>query len=180
MDNTGQGQMEILSELASSQFSDQQSLVDSTSLSKGAVSTNLSKLEDRNLVERGDDISIDREGLKAHYREHLEGFLGNDPELSDETRKIRREVKKRIKEIIEDQNVEEVLLELLRSSVGREDLESLNSVFKETDRILRELPNKNKEIKLLAAVTDFSTEMLESSEADQIVEEILQEVENEQ
>jgi len=175
LDKIGKGQLEVLSVLSQNEELKHKEIVRHSSLSKGAVSNNIEKLVEKDLVNRNDKISLNMEKLLELYREHLETFLIRDSSEPDQMNDSRTFVKRNISEIMEDQEIENTLKTVLSTSREREDLESLNSVFKETDRVLRETAEKN-ETKLIGIVTDKSNTVKENSQIIGEAKKILNEV----
>lgn len=165
-DNTGKGQLEILSILAQEPGLKQKEITQRSSLSKGSVSSNVGKLKDKNLIQ--DDsgsLEINPEKVLGFYREHLEEFLirkKNDPK---ELNEIRTLTKKEITEIFEthEEEIWSIINSVLSQSRERSDIESMNSVFKETDRTIREYvtSKENSNLKLIAITTDKSYSIIE-------------------
>ncbi|WEL23336.1 MarR family transcriptional regulator [Candidatus Nanohalovita haloferacivicina] len=174
-DNTGKGQLEILSALAHNSPQRQSELVENTSLSKGAVSNNVKKLRDKKLVEGEKELDINLEKIQQLYREHIETFLVRRSEEPNQLNELRTFVKKNISEQVTSQRVQDTIIEVLRVAKNREDLESLNSVFKETDRVLRETEG---EAKMLGLITDRSNAFIDNSKIEEEAEKILDEVQN--
>lgn len=168
-DNTGKGQLEVLSALAEESPLRQKDITEKTSLSKGSVSANVSKLKDKELIsEESGNLEINSQKILSFYREHLEEFLirkKNDP---DELNEIRTLTKKEINEIFEthEEEIWDIIREVLSQSRERSDIESMNSVFKETDRAIREYVTSkdNSDLKLIAIATDKSYSLIENIE----------------
>jgi DNA-binding MarR family transcriptional regulator len=184
-DNTGKGQLEVLSALAEESQLLQKDIAEKTSLSKGSVSANVNKLKEKELISDEDgDLEISSEKVLSFYREHLEEFLirkKNDPE---ELNEIRTLTKKEINHIFETHGEEiwSIIREILSQSRERSDIESMNSVFKETDRAIREyVTAEESDLKLIAITTDKSYSVIEQlDETDNLKEarKILDEAKN--
>lgn len=164
-DNTGKGQLEVLSALAEESPLRQKDIAEKTSLSKGSVSANVNKLKDKGLIsKKAGDLEISSEKVLSFYREHLEEFLirkKNDPE---ELNEIRTLTKKEINQIFETHGEEiwSIIQEIMSQSRERSDIESMNSVFKETDRAIREyVTAEESDLKLIAIATDKSYSIIE-------------------
>lgn len=164
--NTGKGQLEVLSALAEEPELRQKDITKKTSLSKGSVSANVDKLIEKEFIEEDSDIlRLNSDKILSFYREHLEDFLirkKNDP---DELNEIRTLTKKEIAEIF-DTHKEEIwgiISEVMAQSIERSDIESMNSVFKETDRVIREYVTsvKDSDLKLIAIITDKSYSIID-------------------
>lgn len=166
IDNTGKGQLEVLSALAEEPNLRQKEIVDKTSLSKGSVSSNTNKLVEKDLVNKDSGIlRLNSDMILSFYREHLEEFLirkKNDP---DELNEIRTLTKKEIAEILKthEEEIWSIINEVLSQSRERSDIESINSVFKETDRAIKEYvtSKKNSDLRLIAITTDKSYSIIE-------------------
>lgn len=174
-DNTGKGQLEILSVLAGDSGLRHSDIHEASTLSKGAVTNNLEKLREKELVEGGTEISINSEKLRELYREHLEEFLIREQEEPSELNELRTEAKRNMPEIIAQEEIVESILSVLENSQKRSDLESLNSVFKEADRIFRETA-KNQELKIIGLITDKSNAIKDNSEIAEEAQKVLNEV----
>lgn len=174
-DNTGKGQLEVLSVLAERPNQRQSEIVENSSLSKGAVSNNVNKLRDKDLIEAEEELRVNEVRLLNLYREHLETFLIREKEEPSELNDLRTYTKKNISEIIENEELVETLNSILSSATKRQDLESLNSVFKETDRVLRETSD-NLEMRTIAITTDKSNTFTDNPEIAEEAQEILEEV----
>jgi len=170
----GEGQLEVLSVLADQGKLKHKKIVRDSSLSKGAVSNNVEKLGEKNLLIRNDEIKLDKERILKLYREHIESFLVRDSESPEELNDTRTFVKKNIREIIQQKEIENILLSVLSQARNRQDLESLNSVFKETDRVI--LETCENEGKLIGIVTDKSNNITENPEIAEEAQRILNEV----
>lgn len=174
-DNTGKGQLEVLSVLAERPGQRQSEIVETSSLSKGAVSNNVNKLRDKDLIEGEDKLQVNEERLLNLYREHLETFLIREKEEPSELNDLRTYTKKNISDIIENEEIVETFNSILSQASKRQDLESLNSVFKETDRVLRET-TENLEMRTIAITTDKSNTVTENTEIAEQAQKILDEV----
>lgn len=174
-DNTGKGQLEVLSVLAERPKKRQSEIVETSSLSKGAVSNNVNKLRDKNLIQGENELAVNEERLLKLYREHLETFLIRETDAPSELNDLRTYTKKNISEIIQNEELVEALNTILSQASKREDLESLNSVFKETDRVLRET-SENLEMKTIAITTDKSNTVTDNPEIAEEAQKILDEV----
>lgn len=160
--DTGRGQLEALSLLAKYQGSRQKKLVQEGRLSKGQVSSNLQKLQEKGLVrEEEKNYFLCEEELLKYYREHVETFLSRRSGVSKEKKEVRKICKERLEEVLDEEKISEVVVEILKDARTREDLESLNSVFKEVDRVLREVPEKNPELDILIEALDTSNEYID-------------------
>lgn len=160
-DNTGQGQLEVLSVLAENPEIAQKQIVDLSSLSKGSVSSNVRKLKDKKLVtEKSSILRINDNRVLSLYREHLEEFLIRDSGDPEEINEIRTLTKERIDDIFEEKEefLNKTIGRILVQAQERSDIESLNSVFKETDRILREYSTSkdDTDLELIGIVADKS------------------------
>lgn len=175
---SGKGQLIILSSLAREPDQQQNQLVENTILSKGSVSNNVRKLREKGLLEGEDQINLNQDKILKHYREHIEAFLVRDSSDPEQLNDVRTEVKTRVTEIIDLPELEEYLIAVLGEAQDREDLESLNSVFKETDRVIRETANSI-DLKMIGLVTDKSNQIVEKSKIAEESEKILEEVSNE-
>jgi DNA-binding MarR family transcriptional regulator len=173
--NTGKGQLEVLSVLTEKPKQRQSEVVENSSLSKGAVSNNVSKLREKDLIEGRDELRVNEERLLNLYREHLETFLVREKDEPSELNDLRTYTKKNISEIIENEELVETLNSILSKAKKRQDLESLNSVFKETDRVLRETFD-NLEMKTIAITTDKSNTVTDNPEIAEEAQKILDEV----
>jgi DNA-binding MarR family transcriptional regulator len=171
-DNTGKGQLEVLAERPNQRQSE---IVENSSLSKGAVSNNVNKLRDKNLIEDEGSLRVNEERLLNLYREHLETFLIREKEEPSELNDLRTYTKKNISDMIENEEIVETLNSILSQASKRQDLESLNSVFKETDRVLRET-TENLEMRTIAITTDKSNTVTENTEIAERAQKILDEV----
>ncbi|MBC5793539.1 MAG: MarR family transcriptional regulator [Nanohaloarchaea archaeon] len=169
IDNTGQGQLEVLGVLTDQQDLRQKDIVRISSLSKGSVSSNVAKLEEKDLIKTNSGIlKINREKILSFYREHLENFLIRDKNDPEELNEIRTLTKKEIEEIFETHKEElwSIISKVLSQAGERSDIESINSVFKETDRAIREYVTSKdgSDFKLIAIVTDKSYSLIENLE----------------
>lgn len=173
-DNTGKGQLEVLSVLAERPEQRQSEIVENSSLSKGAVSNNVNKLRDKDLIRGEEKLQVNAERLLNLYREHLETFLIRDKDEPSDLNELRTYTKKNIAELIENEEIVETLKSILSQASKRQDLESLNSVFKETDRVLRET-SENVEMRTIAIATDKSNTVTENVEITEEAEKILEE-----
>ena len=174
-DNTGKGQLEVLSVLAGKPEQRQSEIVENSSLSKGAVSNNVNKLREKNLIEGQEKLRVNEERLLELYREHLETFLIREKDAPSELNNLRTYTKKNISSIIENVEIVETLNPILSQASKRQDLESLNSVFKETDRVLRET-SENLEMRTIAITTDKSNTVTDNIEIAERAQKILDEV----
>lgn len=174
-DNTGKGQLEVLSVLAERPNQRQSEIVENSSLSKGAVSNNVNKLRDKNLIEDEGGLRVNEDRLLNLYREHLETFLIREKDEPSELNELRTYTKKNISSIIENEELVETLTSILSQAMKRQDLESLNSVFKETDRVLRET-SENLEMRTIAITTDKSNTVTDNPEIAEQAQKILDEV----
>lgn len=174
-DNTGKGQLEVLSVLAEEPEQRQSEIVENSSLSKGAVSNNVNKLRDKDLIEGEDKLQVNEERLLNLYREHLETFLIREKDEPSELNDLRTYTKKNISEIIESKELVETLKSILSQATKRQDLESLNSAFKEADRVLRET-SENLEMRIIAIATDKSNTVTDNTEIAEEAQKILDEV----
>jgi len=174
-DNTGKGQLEILSVLARDSGLRHSDIYEASTLSKGAVTNNLEKLRDKSLIRGDTEISVNSEKLIELYREHLEEFLIREQEEPSELNQLRTEAKRNMPEIIAQEEIEKTMLSVLENSQKRSDLESLNSVFKETDRIFRETGDKT-ELRMIGLITDKSNGVTDNSEIAEEAQKILNEV----
>lgn len=168
-DNTGKGQLEVLSALASQENLRQKDIVERSSLSKGAVSGNVGKLKEKNLIlEENGELQINSQKILSHYREHLEGFLTRSKNDSEELNEIRTLTKKEIADILEthEEEIWNIIRTVISQSSERSDLESMNSVFKETDRVIREYITSKEDsgLKLIALSTDKSYSIIDNLE----------------
>lgn len=174
MDKTGSGQLEILSALAEEPGLRQKEIVGRTSLSKGSVSNNVRKLREKELLEGEEELGLNEERLLELYREHVEIFLARKSSEPEELNELRTHVKKNMSAIIAEDEVLKVLKSVLGSASGREDLESINSVFKEVDRVLYETAGS--EAQMIGYVTDRSNSVGENpviaEEAQRILDEV--------
>ena len=166
-DNTGKGQLEILSVLAQEPNLKQKEITQRSSLSKGSVSANVGKLKDKNLIkDDSGNLRINSDKILAFYREHLEEFLIRKKNNPEELNEIRTLTKKEITEIFEthEQEIWSIINSVLSQSRERSDIESMNSVFKETDRAIREYvtSKENSDLKLIAITTDKSYSIIEN------------------
>ena len=175
LDKTGKGQLEVLSVLAEHGELRHKEIVENSTVSKGAVSNNVEKLAERSLVNKDEEISLNSDRLLQLYREHIEAFLVRDSSEPDSLNNTRTYVKKNISEILESDSISDILNSVLAEAGERQDLESLNSVFKETDRILRETAEKP-EVKLIALSTDKSNTVTDNPKIAEEAEKILNEV----
>lgn len=156
LDNTGKGKLEIISILAEEPLK-QKEIVKESSMSKGSVSANIQKLEKNNLIIRENEIKLNQYKLIELYREHLETFLIRKNTEPEDLNNLRTYMKENFAKMIKanSQELTEVILNVLKEAKSREDLESLNSVFKETDRIIRET-EKNNKLEIIGLITDLS------------------------
>ena len=164
-DNSGKGQLEVLSVLAEEPGLKQKEITEKSSLSKGSVSFNTKKLKEKGLItEDSGTFEVNQEKILSFYREHLEEFLIRKQKYPEELNEIRTMTKKEITEIFEIHKDEiwEIIEQILSLSRNRSDIESLNSVFKETDRAIREYVTSkdNSDFRLIAIVTDTSYSIL--------------------
>lgn len=163
----------MLSALAKTDSLRQKDIVGRTSLSKGTVSNNVRKLEEKNLVEKEEKVMLNVDQLLKTYREHVESFLireSSDPETLND---LRTHLKKNISEVMESEKVEETLIAVLAEASERQDLISLNSVFKETDRTLSNIGTKEK---LIGLATDKRTVLVDGEKLSEEAEKVLEEV----
>jgi DNA-binding transcriptional regulator GbsR (MarR family) len=171
---TGRGQLEALSLVTEYEGSRQKKLVQEGTLSKGQVSSNLRKLQEKGLVmEEEKNYFLNKEELLKYYREHVETFLSRRSGVTEEKKQVRKICKERLEEILEKEKISKVLVEILKDARTREDLESLNSVFKEVDRVLREVPEKNLELDILIEALDTSNEYIDGKNTSQhLIDEV--------
>jgi predicted transcriptional regulator len=171
---TGRGQLEALSLVTEFEGSRQKRLVQEGMLSKGQISSNLQKLLEKGLVRKEEkNYFLNEEELLKYYREHVETFLSRRSGVTEEKKEVRKACKERLEDILDEEKISEVLVEVLRDARTREDLESLNSVFKETDRILREVPEKSLELEILIEALDTSNEYIEGKNtSQQLIDEV--------
>lgn len=174
-DKTGKGQLEVLSALAENPGLRQNEIVEETSLTKGAVSNNVKKLREKELIEGEKKLDIREDRLKSLYREHLEGFLLREKSDPDELNDLRTYLKKNV-DVVSEEGIDEVLREILASANRRQDLESLNSVFKEADRVMRE--SEDQRLRIIGLISDKSSSVFENSKVAEEAEKILDEVQN--
>jgi DNA-binding MarR family transcriptional regulator len=175
LDKTGKGQLEVLSALAEEPELQQKEIVGKTTLSKGAVSNNVRKLKEKNLVKEDEKLELNKKRIRELYREHLETFLIRESSEPDELNDLRTHFKRTIQNIISSDLATEKLLSVLGKARERQDLESLNSVFKETDRVLRETSETTEE-KMIGIATDKSNTVIENSRIAEEARKILDEV----
>ncbi|MFB6158876.1 MAG: MarR family transcriptional regulator [Candidatus Nanohalobium sp.] len=175
--NTGRGQLKVLSVLAEKEGElKHKEIVERSSLTKGAVTNNIQKLKEKNLVlEESNKLNETR--LVELYREHLETFLIRESSEPEQLNELRTYVKKQIPELIDKPEIKQTLLSVLENSRKRTDLESLNSVFKETNRIFRE-ETEDKQVKMLGLVTDKSNTIKKNPKVAKEAEKVLNEVTN--
>ncbi len=174
LDKTGLGQLEALSALTREQEMRHKDIVDASSLSKGAVSNNLEKLREKNLVEGETDISLNKEKVLKLYREHLETFLIRNSSEPEELNELRTYFKT-TKTVVENEELQDLVLSVLENAREREDLESLNSVFREVDRVIRETETDT-ELSIIGLITDKSNQVTENPEIVSEAEDMLNEV----
>jgi DNA-binding MarR family transcriptional regulator len=174
LDKTGSGQLEVLSALTDEPVMRHKDIVEASSLSKGAVSNNLEKLRDKKLVEGETDISLNEDKILKLYREHLEAFLIRDSSEPEELNDLRTYFKTE-KKVIENEGLQDLVLSVLKNARDREDLESLNSVFREVDRVIRETET-NTELSIIGLITDKSNQVTENPEIVSEAENMLNEV----
>ncbi len=171
--STGKGQLEVLSSVSEHEGSRQKKLAEESTLSKGQVSSNIGKLKEKHLISEEDNrYYLDDEKLLAFYREHVETFLSRRSGVSVEKQEIRKICKQRLEEILDEETISEVLTCLLKDARKREDIESLNSLFKEVDRILVEIEG-NKNLEILTHALDTSDEYIKNNNTtSQLLEEV--------
>lgn len=174
LDKTGSGQLEVLSALTEEPEMRHKDIVEASSLSKGAVSNNLEKLRDKKLVEGETDISLNQERILKLYREHLEAFLIRDSSEPKELNDLRTYFKTE-ETVIENEDLQDLVLSVLKNAREREDLESLNSVFREVDRVIRETET-NTELSIIGLITDKSNQVTENPEIVSEAKNMLNEV----
>jgi DNA-binding MarR family transcriptional regulator len=167
--DTGKGQLEVLSVLASQKNLRQKDIVERSSLSKGAVSNNVEKLKEKELImEEDGKLRVNSEKILSYYREHLEEFLIRSKNGSEELNEIRTLTKREVTDILEthEEEIWDIMKEVISESHGRGDLESMNSVYKETDRAIREYvtSKENSDLRLIAISTDKSYSIIEDLE----------------
>jgi DNA-binding Lrp family transcriptional regulator len=175
LDKTGSGQLEVLSVLAEDSELRHKDIVEASSLSKGAVSNNLEKLRDRNLVSGETVISINKDRLFKLYREHLEIFLIRDSSEPEELNNLRTYFKTEQKDITENEGLQDLILSVLENARERDDLETLNSVFKEVDRVIKETET-NTEVSIIGLITDESDQVTDNMEIVSEAKDMLNEV----
>jgi DNA-binding MarR family transcriptional regulator len=166
--------LEALSALTREQEMRHKDIVDASSLSKGAVSNNLEKLRDKNLVRGETDISLNKEKVMKLYREHLETFLIRHSSEPEELNDLRTYFKT-TKTVVENEELQDLILSVLENAREREDLESLNSVFREVDRVIRETETDT-ELSIIGLITDKSNQVTENPEIVSEAEDMLNEV----
>jgi DNA-binding MarR family transcriptional regulator len=178
-DNTGKGQLEIISILAQKDLK-QKGIVEEGTLSKGSVSANVKKLEKKDLVNKENSkYSLDLDKILELYREHLETFLIRKDDEPNQINEVRTKTKEEISSIFEEnsEDLKETLRQIISSAGEREDLESINSIFKEVDRVIRET-EKGTKLELIGISTDLSNSLTQKkSENIQRSKEILQQSE---
>lgn len=134
-------------------------LTEKTSLSKGSVSLNVEKLKEKDLVVENDrKLELEDSKLLSHYREHLENFLIRKDGEPEEMNGARTLTKRRMPEIMQERENEliELVENVLASARTRSDIETLNSAFKEVDRVITET-SEDGHLELIAVSTDLST-----------------------
>jgi DNA-binding MarR family transcriptional regulator len=174
LDKTGSGQLEVLSALTEEPEMRHKDIVEASSLSKGAVSNNLEKLRDKKLVKGETDISLNEERILKLYREHLEAFLIRDSSEPEELNDLRTYFKTE-ETVIENEDLQDLVLSVLKNAREREDLESLNSVFREVDRVIRETET-NTELSIIGLITDKSNQVTKNPEIISETKDMLNEV----
>lgn len=139
----GTNQVKVLSAISSLRKDDkpskQKDIVESTALTKGAVSNNCKKLLDDGILDQEDDnYSVNRERLLEYYRTHFEDYLRRReiPSNFEFYNDIRTSTKKRIGEIF-DGKIGELLNALLQDILpsAREDgqINTLRDLFNQID-----------------------------------------------
>ena len=149
----------------------QKDLVEETSLSKGAVSQNIKKLETHKLVkEKDDSYEINKERLMELYRIHIEDYCRRR-EIIDkykEVNEIRSITKQRLDDILDGQTrkvILSVLFSVLRDSKNDNNVNTINEVFHRTDAVISSLSHatEDKKVKenlqLLAVTMDRSSDI---------------------
>lgn len=176
LDRTGSGQLEILSVLSAGSNKRHKEIVEKSSLSKGAVSNNLEKLREKNLIIGESNISLNEEKLQKLYREHLETFLVRDSSEPKELNELRTYFKtEKLSNTLHREELNQIILTILKNAREREDLESLNSVFREVDRVIRETETDT-ELSIIGLITDKSNQVTENPEIVSEAEDMLNEV----
>lgn len=170
----GVTRVQILGTLAEFRDEDDQprqtDLVDRLPVTKGAVSTNCQRLLEEGLIsERLGVYALDREGLLAVYREHVEQYLGREsarePFASDTERanEIRTLTKRRLDDLLAEQAVAELIFDALLATLRhvRESqlVQTPRDALRQTDLVIRRLGQQ------LAAGGDLSGADVESSPA---------------
>lgn len=175
-DNTGKGQLEIISILTQKDLK-QKDIVEAGTLSKGSVSANVKKLEKKELINKKEGkYSLNLDKILELYREHLEAFLIRKDDEPSQINEIRTKTKEEISSIFEEnsEDLKETLRRIISSAREREDLESINSIFKEVDRVIRET-EKGTKLELIGISTDLSNSLTQKqSENIQRSKEVLQ------
>lgn len=170
--SAGRGPLKVLSAISTGQVERQKDIVEKTSLSKGAVSNGIRKLRSKGLVTE-DELRLNEDELVSLYREHLETFLIRESSEPSELNDLRTFLKKNVDEVVGRQEVSEALTAILVQARERPDLESLNSVFKETDRFFRETGEDD--LRLIGLATDKSSKITENSEISEEAKKVLDE-----
>ena len=149
----------------------QKDIVEETSLSKGAVSQNIKKLENHNLVnEKENSYEVNEERLMELYRTHLEDYCRRRevPDDFKEINEIRSLTKQKLDGILEGRTrkvILGVLSSVLRSSKDDNNVNTFNEVFHRSDAVLSSLSHaaEDKKVKedlqLLAVTMDRSSDI---------------------
>lgn len=138
-DNTGKGQLEVLSVLAERPEQRQSEIVETSSLSKGAVSNNVNKLRDKDLIEGEDKIQVNEERLLNLYKGLQDKY--SDYFSEDEAENISRDIAHRISSM-NFNSVERKLRKDIRKEVLLEMTDRDKSqIIKQEDEFLTEIVN---------------------------------------
>lgn len=152
--------MEVLSSVARHQPVQQNEITETVSLSKGSVSQALSALEEKQLVRESEQgWTLNEERILELYREHLEGFMLRKRESPQEVNQVRSLLKKDAEQVFEDRHGEIMgeITRVLSEWEERNDLELMNSVFKDVDRRIAEKA-EDKQMLMIAVATDTTGE----------------------
>ena len=143
----GKNQLRVLSTIASLQLEGksprQKDITERTSLTKGAVSNNCKKLEEKELVSKEDNkYQVDESELFKLYREHLENYLPREKpgkrfkDKINRINEVRTTTKSKIEDITNSQTgklIKEVIMNALAYSNKDGNLNNLRDVFHKVD-----------------------------------------------